>query len=209
MKKKTSILFFLFTMFAGFCVAQESEDQTNFEDTIQFTTLSKFTTKNIDTLNVEILDTLTDPKIFIIHSHHKYSSNLLIAQQKNNAWTIYKVVEDFPEIERIERLDFNKKGSKEIIIYYSYRNGLSFYTHGWQEQEKGFLILDPDNFTLLADIKNYSYRADWSYEYDPDESDTIPFEDRTPINSESNSDCENYLAEISARKITLTKYECY
>ena len=196
----------IFALITSNCFGQADNSDINFSDTIHFSKLEKLTLLDFDSTKITFLDTIEKPNCYLVRIQTKpFQQNVSIAFKQKNSWVLYEIIQDADDKIKIERVDFNGKGSKELIVYYSNSLGISQWTHGWAEHQKSFAIIDLDNFQLLANIENYNSHMDWFQEFDSDESDTLDYSERTLVNSGGDQYGKNYIVAISKGKIVLTE----
>lgn len=206
MKISYSILLLIFALITSNCFGQDDNLESDFPDTIYYSKLEKITLSNYDSTKITFLDTIKNPNCFLVRMNPKpYEQNLSIAFKKKNSWELYEIIQDVGDNLKIEKVDFNGKGNNELIVYYSNSYGHSSWFGGLGEHQKGFFIIDLDKLQLIANIENYTSHVDWFQEFDPNESDTLEFSERTVINSGGEQYGSNYIVSISEGKIILTE----
>ena len=192
--------------------AQEDIDGIDgFSDSISFKKVDAMFVTDIDSLQPFILDTIYKPFGVVIRtSSSDRNREISIAIKKKTGYQVFQVhaynmFHAGDDSITVSRVDFNGKGNKELLIQYVHTSGRDMNTFGSDGWEEGFYIWDADNTTCLAAFKNYGCYTSWWKEFDPNESDSLEYEDRTIIKSGGDSSCTSYRYSLKRGEIIFEK----
>ncbi|CAN5906496.1 hypothetical protein BH11BAC7_BH11BAC7_28070 [soil metagenome] len=205
-KKSKLLLHLIFALLTNNCFGQEDGTTIFFPDTLQFSSLKKSTLLNLAPSRIEIFDTIENPNFYLARFYPEpYQQCISLVVKQKNSWDVYEIIQNAGAEIIIERVNFNGKGKKELVIYYAQSNGISQWTHGWAEHQKGIAIIDLDKYNLLANIENYNSHTDWFAEYESDEPDTIDYTSLQTTGGDIYG--SNYIVSIFKGKLVLTESE--
>jgi hypothetical protein len=178
----------------------QSPFDDNFPDTVKPFKPKIFRVLNIDSLKPAYTDTLTNPEGLLFWSHlNDRLDGPYIAIKGKGIYNVFLINYDNETSgwDTVERIDFNGKGSKELLIKYKWNMGNNHFS----EYHQGFYLWDLDNITELMSVEYYySY---WLY--------TVMVIDSTGEYTQADTadhgqqDCYHYEPKVDSKTITFTE----
>lgn len=177
--------------------------QSELIDTFYFVQPSRLTVKSLEEVAATIVDTLTSPLVYIIEDRHKYfqlcipvDSGFAIIETGLNCYV--------GEVS-VERINFNKTGSEELVLRWNQGTGISTWTHGWAEHNAGVQIWNLDQMQLLFSFENYTSSYSYWQLFADDTSGKLLFEEREIIDSGWEATCVNHKVTITPGEIKIVQ----
>ena len=157
--------------------------------------------ENIDFTRENILDSIENPKAYLIADDH---DRIMIAIKQENKYATFEILrQDFRNYE-FERKDINGTGSEELIIYWQWSYGKSsmWGDGGMEEESSGMVLWDIDSYNCLLDFEDsYSFNSWWKT-FDP-KTENLPYEERDVIESGENTVYYSYSVELEKMQMTI------
>lgn len=161
-------------------------------DTIKNIALEYSAEKNIESLGMKTVDSLNKPKAFILTSNIDPET---IAIKAGNEFIVMNLIPaewDGGHITKIERIQINGKGDKELVVFWEKKVGESDLANGWGEEFKKVLIYDLNTMNLIFEDQYSWIFETWTNEYTENRNVETTFI----------TECYNYNLKLSNKKIT-------
>lgn len=163
-------------------------------DTIRFKKIPVKTIKNLESLNMEIIDTLIKPKAFILKDEN---NTQVIAIKKRGKYRVFNLLQDdlyYGVVSKTKQVQINNKSYKELVVYWEDVNGHSGLGGGLRQEVKGIVIYDLKTLSLIFYTQNHYYNYTWNNDIS---------EDLEVLSTEEEIECDNWEITLENKKITL------
>ena len=162
------LIFVLFCS-APFEVFAQEEYPAVFPDTIPMEMHDFYYTTRPDTFTGDTVFHLSNPECYVLLKVHMEYISFLVFKKEKKRWKIFNPA-PYPEMDggsyTFDTIDFNGKGSPELLVRWEDFNpengGLGWST----EQKSGFYLWDIDKVQLIYHMRDqYNYSSSWSDRY--------------------------------------------
>ncbi len=163
-------------------------------DTIKFKKITTRVIGNLESLNMEVIDTLLKPKAFLLKDEN---NTQVIAIKKKQKYLVFDLLQ--PDLHngsvfKTEQIQINNKSYKELIVYWKDVSGHSGLGGGLRQEIKGVVIYDLKTLSLIFHTENYFYNYTWNNDVS---------EDLEVLSTEEQIECDNWDVTLENKKITL------
>lgn len=195
-----TLLFLTFTvLFSAPQDALGQDTPIDFGDTLTIEKFSFSYTTRPDTFIGDTLFILSKPQCIVVQQNRTHSVIITLLKKDKRKWKVLELCpHDQAESFTVDTINFDGKGSPELIV----RWNSSFYANamqgGWSETSSGFYLWDIDNARLIYTMQDqHSYTSLYNSHF-------IDSSGEPSAEVVDNSYCENYYVIIQPRKIEIS-----
>lgn len=115
--------------------------------------------EKLDNIHSGSLDTLKDPKCYLISD----DLSVTVAIPTGNGFHTFEIADNGLALNfsKYQTMDFDGKGSKELILFFQFSHGNSSHDHGMGERYESFFVIDLDAPQIYIYEEYCSFRHDW------------------------------------------------
>jgi hypothetical protein len=150
------------------------------------------------------VDTLKAPRAFIYKVDREYATRYYIALAAKKYYRVWDLLGNYADEAFFTREELDGKAPQELVTRYSQYRGHSGWENSVHERESYMVIWNLPNAAMLFSLQKQYSLEHWWNEFDPSEPDTLAYENRTVINSGSETECQSYSVAIKLKEISIT-----
>lgn len=205
-------LFCLFSMTTALAQNSFDEEFSSLPDTFHTYHPKTFFVVDLDAIGGKIVDTLNNPTAYIIDSFKSgggYATRIALKQKRGHlVFDPFEASLAFAMTSGLsfDRVDFNGKGSDELIIRWDFRTGHSSWQSGVYTSETGYQIWDLDNIQRYIDLITSGSLEQWWAEYDQDSTDMEG--EPVLIDSGNHYECFQLEVKLEKKRVIINDVDC-